>query len=78
MKVSVALLGFGLFFLGFRNYELSKEVSALKARVDWTDKFMSKHEVDVKTGIHELNILSDKIINTIVELDKRLKVVENK
>lgn len=67
--------------LGTTNFLLAREVDelkALKARVDWVDKFLSKQDVEVRTGIYELNVLSDKIINTILAQDKRLTELEKK
>lgn len=78
MKFDTILLSAAVFGLGVKTYQLSEEVTALKTRVNWTDTFMSKQDVDVRTSIHELNVLSDKIINTIVEQDKRIKEIQTK
>ena len=72
------LLSVTVLFLGFKTYELSNRVDALKKQADWTDTFMSKHEVDVKTGMYELNVFSDKIAKTLISQDKRLTDLEAK
>lgn len=72
------LLSVFVCILGLKVYELSGEVSSLKSRSDWTDTFMSKQDIEVKTAIHELSALSDKIVNTVVEQEKRIKEIQTK
>lgn len=78
MKFDTILLSAAIFGLGVKTYQLSEEVTALKTRVNWTDTFMSKQDIEVKTAIHELSALSDKIVNTVVEQEKRIKEIQTK
>lgn len=72
------LLSIVVCILGLKVYELSGEVSSLKSRSDWTDKVMSKQDVDVKTAIHDLNVLTQKIATAVVSHDKILKETSSK